>query len=119
MGNLHQKYKIAGCTELTVNQKRSSDLGKGTRKMKKAKRSEINFLPDIPQGQTLNSLEDERITLIEEMQKKNRDWKVVDVLMGSTFALRRKEIVDGEPPVSEVADRWPALLSERQVIFVM
>ncbi len=53
------------------------------------------------------------------MQKKKKDWNKINWLMGSTFALRRKEIVDGEPPVSEVADRWPALLSERRVIFTM
>lgn len=115
MGNLRQKYRIAGCPELSVNRKSSAGAGEGSRKLKKAKRSEINFLPDIPQGRTPNSLEDERMTLIEEMKKKKPDWKRVDSLMGSTFALRRKEIVDGEPPVSEVADRWPALISERQV----
>ncbi len=119
MGNLRQKYRLAGCPELTVNQKRSSDSGNKTKKIKRAKRSEINFLPDVPQGQTPNSLEDERKTLIEEMQKVRKDWKMIDALMGSTFALRRKEIVDDEPPVSEVAERWPALLSERQVISVM
>lgn len=50
------------------------------------------------------------------MKKKKRDGKMMDALMDSTFALRRKEIVDGEPPVSEIEDRWPALFSERQVI---
>ncbi|KAJ8349383.1 hypothetical protein SKAU_G00245130 [Synaphobranchus kaupii] len=65
MGNLRQKYRIAGCPELTVNRKRSA--GQGTRKMKKAKRSKINFLPDFPQGRTPNSLEDERITLQDEI----------------------------------------------------
>ncbi|XP_056295592.1 uncharacterized protein LOC130209778 [Pseudoliparis swirei] len=39
----------------------------------------------------------------------------MDALMDSTFALRRKEIVDGEPPVSEIEARWPALFSERQI----
>ncbi|KAJ8014671.1 hypothetical protein DPEC_G00018080 [Dallia pectoralis] len=29
--------------------------------------------------------------------------------------MRRKEIVDEEPPLTEVADRWPALFSERQI----
>lgn len=57
--------------------------------------------------------------LIEEMQKVKKDWEMIDALMGSTFALRRKEIVDDQPPVSEVAEKWPALLSERQVISVM
>ncbi|KAK9539536.1 hypothetical protein VZT92_004636 [Zoarces viviparus] len=49
------------------------------------------------------------------MKKKKRDRKMMDALMESTFALRRKEIVGGEPPVSEIEDRWPALFSERQI----
>lgn len=117
MGNLRQKYRIAGCPELIVNQKRS-DTSTGNRKLKKAKRSEINFLPDIPEGKSPDCLESERIALMEEMKKKKRDGKMMDALMESTFALRRKEIVDGEPPVSEIEDRWPALFSERQVIIL-
>lgn len=117
MGNLSQKYRIAGCLELTVNQKRSN-TSTGNRKLKKVKRSEINLLPDIPEGKSPDCLESERIVLIEEMKKKKRDVKIMDNLMESTFALRRKEIVEGEPPVSEVEDRWPTLFSERQVIIL-
>lgn len=117
MGNLRQKYRIAGCPELTVNQKRSN-TSTGSRKLKKAKRSEINFLPDIPEGKSPDCLESERTVLIEEMKKKKRDGKMMATLMESTFALRRKEIVEGEPPVSEVEDRWPALFSETQVIIL-
>lgn len=35
MGNLRQKYHIAGCPELTVNQKRSTDTSTKTKKLKK------------------------------------------------------------------------------------
>lgn len=51
MGNLRQKYRIAGCPELAINQKRSS-TSTGSRKLKKARHSEINFLPDIPEGKS-------------------------------------------------------------------
>ncbi|MED6242018.1 hypothetical protein ATANTOWER_031978 [Ataeniobius toweri] len=36
--------------------------------------------------------------------------------MSGTFALRRKEIVEEEPPVVEMKDRWPALFTERQIV---
>lgn len=113
MGNLRQKYRIAGCPELTVNRKRSA--GQETRKTKKAKRSEINFLPDFPEGRTPNSLEEEKLTLQDEVKKKKPDCNLIHSLMGKTFALRRQEIVENEPLVAEVESRWPALFSERQV----
>lgn len=42
-------------------------------------------------------------------------------MMYNTFSLRRKEIVEDEPLVAQVKERWPALFSERQVkcIFVV
>ncbi|KAM3621420.1 uncharacterized protein V6R79_010927 [Siganus canaliculatus] len=113
MGNLRQKYRIAGCSELTVNRKRTA--GQETRKMKKARRSETNFLPDFPQGRSANSLEEERESLIDEVKKKKQDCNLIDSLMGRTFALRRQEIVVKEPLVTEIESRWPALFSERQI----
>ncbi|XP_041828253.1 sterile alpha motif domain-containing protein 3-like [Melanotaenia boesemani] len=113
MGNLRQKYRIAGCPELAVNRKRSA--GQETRKMKKAKRSEINFLPDFPQGRSPNNLEEDREMLLDEVKKKKPDSSLIDSLMGRTFALRRQEIVENEPLVTEVERRWPALFSERQI----
>lgn len=61
-------------------------------------------MPDIPEGKSPDCLESERIFLIEEMKKKKRDRTMMDTLMESIFALRRKEIVEDELPVSEVED---------------
>lgn len=35
--------------------------------------------------------------------------------MGNTFPLRRKEIVEDEPLVAQVMERWPALFREQEV----
>uniref|UniRef100_A0A3P9ILH2 Uncharacterized protein n=1 Tax=Oryzias latipes TaxID=8090 RepID=A0A3P9ILH2_ORYLA len=113
MGNLRQKFRIAGSRELAVNRKRSA--GQITRKMKKARRCETNFLPDFPQGRTSNSLEEDRESLLDEVKKKKPDYYLINSLMGQTFALRRKEIVGNEPLVTEIQSRWPALFSERQI----
>ncbi len=96
-----------------MNRKRSA--GQETRKMKKARRCETNFLPDFPQGRTPNSLEEERESLLDEVKKKKPDCNLIDSLMGQAFALRRQEIVEKEPLVTEIESRWPALFSERQV----
>ena len=46
------------------------------------------------------------------MKKSRIDWQQIKEMMTSTFSLRRKQIVEDEPPVADV--RWPALFSERQ-----
>ncbi|KAI9537956.1 hypothetical protein NQZ68_019295 [Dissostichus eleginoides] len=109
MRNLRQKYRIAGCPELTVNRKRSA--GQETRKMKTAKRAEINFLPDFPQGRTPNSFEEERIILQDEVKKKKPDCNLIDSLMGRSFALQRQEIVEKEPLVAEIAAEFTRLVA--------
>uniref|UniRef100_A0A9J7Y220 Sterile alpha motif domain-containing protein 3 n=1 Tax=Cyprinus carpio carpio TaxID=630221 RepID=A0A9J7Y220_CYPCA len=112
VGNYHQKQRTAGCSEVTVNQKR---VNNDSRCLKKAKRCEINFLPDNPVGQTDYSLQREKDALQEEMKKKHFSMAVVDSKMDLTFSLRRKEIVDEEPLVADVLKQWPALFLEDQV----
>uniref|UniRef100_A0AAV2M125 Uncharacterized protein n=1 Tax=Knipowitschia caucasica TaxID=637954 RepID=A0AAV2M125_KNICA len=50
-----------------------------------------------------------------EMLKTIPDRDMVDELMVSTFAQRRREIVGDEPLLREIRNRWPALLQERQI----
>lgn len=115
MGNFRQKLRIAGCAELAVNGQKRSASGDKARVIKKPKKSEVNFLPDFPEGKSSNSLEVERLALENAMKKKVVDWKQVDMLMESTFSLRRKEVIVNEPLVKDVRRRWPALFTERQV----
>ncbi|KAK7926237.1 hypothetical protein WMY93_008547 [Mugilogobius chulae] len=111
--NFRQKLRQAGCPELSLN-KRSSSPTK-SKKLKKAKKSEVNFLPGHPEGKNENDLENERALLISEVKKRNIDWTLVDKMMDSTYSLRRKEIVKDEPLVAHVQERWPALFFVRQI----
>jgi len=84
------------------------------------KRCEVNFLPDNPVGQTNDSLESERNALQEETKKRHPNNALIDSKMEVTFSLRRKEIVDEEPLVADVMERWPGLFLQEQVgIFVV
>lgn len=117
MGNYRQKLRDAGCQELKVNSERRG-LGetRGKRnKVKKPRRCETNFLPDLPQGKDRESLEKEREQLAVEMMKRTPDITFVDAAMSSTYSLRRQEVVEEEPPVSQMKIRWPAIFTERQV----
>lgn len=116
MGNFRQKLRTAGCPELSLNGDRNTpDLGGRKRKLKKPRRSETNFLPMLPKEMTVSSQEMERDVIQSEVTKRHPDWTLIDNAMTATFSMRRKEIVEEEPQVSEVKRRWPALFTERQV----
>lgn len=55
--------------------------------------------------------------MMAEMKKKV-DWKKIQAMMSTTFSLRRKEIVEEEPPVADIKAKWPALFSEHQVMYL-
>lgn len=111
MGNYRNKLRMAGCSELQVNSRSSGPR----QKLKRAKKAEVNFLPDFPDGRTEDLLEEERLQIIGEMKKKRADMKKIEEMMVSTFSLRRKQIVEEEPPVAEVKMKWPALFTEQQI----
>lgn len=111
MGNYRNKLRMAGCSELQVNRRSSGPK----QKLKRAKKSDVNFLTDFPEGRTKDVLEEQRLQIIAEMKKKKADMKKIEEMMASTFSLRRKQIVEEEPPVSEVKIKWPALFTEQQV----
>ncbi|KAL6472579.1 hypothetical protein MHYP_G00187670 [Metynnis hypsauchen] len=66
LGNYRNKLRVSGCSELKVNCRNSGPK----QKLKKAKKAEVSFLPDIPEGKTQNVLEGERAAIVAEMKKK-------------------------------------------------
>ena len=70
--------------------------------LKRPKRGEINHAPDHPDNHTDDSLEEQRLALVEELQKRNKNVALIKQQMELTFSLRRKEIVELQPMVSEV-----------------
>ncbi|KAI5108918.1 bridging integrator 1b isoform 2 [Silurus meridionalis] len=90
LGNYRSKLRSAGCHEVGIN------------------RGEVNYSPDYPAGQSDDTLEQERLILVEELKKKTTN-EIISQKMSLTFSLRRKEIVEVVPMVSEVLERWPAL----------
>ncbi|XP_032364543.1 uncharacterized protein LOC116678916 [Etheostoma spectabile] len=98
----------------------SKSGGKGTPEMaskglKRPKRFEVNYLSDLPEGQNEDRLEVERKFMVEEMKKRNPSGTVIASKMDQTFPLRRREILEAEPPVKTLKERLPALFTERQV----
>uniref|UniRef100_A0A8C6SB17 Uncharacterized protein n=1 Tax=Neogobius melanostomus TaxID=47308 RepID=A0A8C6SB17_9GOBI len=120
MGNYRTIMSRSGCAEVAIN------LGKRSRNkpenpyphtnIKKARRSEINFLPDFPKGENQISLEQLRLQISEEIDRIDRDEVFIEGGMQTTFALRRHEIITGEHLVKDLLMRWPALKMESQVV---
>lgn len=119
MGNYRTKLRRAGCEDVAVNGgKRSKNNPAGessSKNIKRPKRGEANYLPNLPDGHNETSLEKARNVLQEEMKKKKRNETLTAQMMDQTFPMRRQEIVKTKPAVLDLLERWPALFTERQV----
>lgn len=116
LGNYRAKLRQAGCNEVAINKKRTvEDEDDSPFTLKKPKRGEVNRIPDHPEHHDDSSLEEERVALVEEMKKKKKNMTLIRHKMDLTFSLRRREVVEGQPMVSEVQERWPALLSIEEI----
>lgn len=63
----------------------------------------------------MSQLEAVRAAIVSDMQKRNPNDSLIKKNMDITFALRREEVVKGEPDISQMVQRWPALFIESQV----
>ncbi|XP_074491786.1 uncharacterized protein LOC141767952 [Sebastes fasciatus] len=115
LGSYRSKLSNAGCIEVSINRRRSGEDDGAGPSLKRAKRGEINYVPDHPDTHTDDSLEEERLALVEELKKRNKNVALIKQQMEVTFSLRRKEIVELVPMVSEVQERWPALFYEAEI----
>lgn len=119
MGNYRTKMRQCGHIDVTVNSgkrgRHSTSSDPPNKDIKKPRKGEINFLPDYPEGMEDHNLEGSRQALVNEMMKKKPNGSLVNKEMDMTFALRRKEVVQDKPAISQMVQRWPALFTESQV----
>jgi len=121
MGNFRSKMRRLGCQEVQLNGGRRSKFSHPTAlpsaaNIKKARKGEVNFLPNIPVDETQDSLEQQRVWMLSEMKKADPDLVSVNRCMAKTFAYRRQEITKDVPLTSDVMERWPALFTTAQVM---
>uniref|UniRef100_A0AAR2INB8 PB1 domain-containing protein n=1 Tax=Pygocentrus nattereri TaxID=42514 RepID=A0AAR2INB8_PYGNA len=97
MANYRTKRRKSGCLDVAVNPgKRGGHSAEGepaNKNIKKAKKGELNNLPNFPEGFDQSGLEGARKLLVDEMQKRTPDGQLVKQKMDVTFALRRKEVL--------------------------
>ncbi|XP_048828042.1 uncharacterized protein LOC125705809 [Brienomyrus brachyistius] len=117
LGNYRAKVRHLGLPELNVNSRKkkwTEDSSSPCRNLKKAKKSEVNYLPPHPQGETDATLEKERVDLLYECKKRDNN-KVINEKMAKTFSLRRSDVILNKPPVIDFKARWPALFEFSQI----
>ncbi|XP_030270255.1 uncharacterized protein LOC115580247 [Sparus aurata] len=119
LANYRTKLRKAGCEDVTINGgKRSKGNPEGessSKNIKRTKRGEANYLPNLPKGHDETSLENARKVLVEEIKKKRQNGILLSQMMDKSFPLRRREIVKQEPAVQNMVEQWLALFMERQV----
>lgn len=119
MGNYRTKMRQIGRVDVTVNGGKrgryTANADPPHKGIKKPRKGEINFLPEYPEGRDDHNLEEARQVLVNEMMKTKPNGSLVKKEMDVTFALRRKEVVQNKPAISQMVHRWPALFTESQV----
>ncbi|XP_072513078.1 uncharacterized protein [Salminus brasiliensis] len=85
--------------------------------IKRPRRAEVNYLPNFPRGEDASSLERLRVQVVEEVSKMDKNLQMIERLMQTTYALRRKQIIADNPSqsVKDLLENWPALRIESQV----
>ncbi|XP_056620831.1 uncharacterized protein LOC130434610 isoform X2 [Triplophysa dalaica] len=119
MGDYRGKLSRSGCLEVSVNAgKRSKnypDKEHPHSNIKRARRAEVNFLPNLPKEESQASLEEMRLQIMDEVQKSQQNLRLIEKLMQKTFAIRRLEIIQENPQVKDFLGKWPALRIESQL----
>ncbi|XP_034557216.1 uncharacterized protein LOC117825460 [Notolabrus celidotus] len=116
MANFRTTLRGLGCAEVTINslKNKPKDRCVPAMNVKKPRRAEVNYCPPHPKGETDESLEKERISLLSEITKRNNDH-IVTEKMDTTFSYRRQEVLQGQPLVADFKSRWPALFSGKEI----
>ncbi|XP_065129079.1 uncharacterized protein [Paramisgurnus dabryanus] len=116
MANYRTKLRNLGCPEMSINslKNKPADKCQPAYKVKKPRKAEVNFCPPFPAGETQDSLEGERVSLLSEVKKRHNN-AVIKEKMAKTFAYRRREVVRDQPMISEFKTRWPGLFTVPEV----
>ncbi|MEQ2247155.1 hypothetical protein ILYODFUR_006314 [Ilyodon furcidens] len=117
MANYRTKRRRSGCFDVAVNAgKRGGHSTEGepaNKNIKKAKKGELHYQPNFPEGFNQVALEGAHKDLVDEMQKRTPNGQFVKEKMDLTFTLKRNEVVESEPAISEMLERWPALFTDQ------
>ncbi|XP_071337589.1 uncharacterized protein [Trachinotus anak] len=110
LANYRRKLKRLGCPEVELNSltNKPADKCSPAYGVKKPRRAEVNYCPTYPSGESAETLEKIRETLLLEVKKRNNQ-DTVAAMMEKTFAHRRQEVIRDAPLIADFKTKWPAL----------
>ncbi|KAK0151230.1 hypothetical protein N1851_007633 [Merluccius polli] len=116
LANYRRKLKRLGCPEVELNSltNKPADKCSPAYGVKKPRRAEVNYCPTYPSGESAETLEKIRETLLLEVRKRNNE-DTVAAMMEKTFAHRRQEVICDAPLIADFKTRWPALFCVREL----
>lgn len=116
LASYRTQLRKLGCPEVVMNSVTQKPGGKSSAAfaIKRPRRSEVNYCPPYPVGESEDSLETVRVELLLDVKKTN-NREVVRMKMEKTFAYRRHEVVCDTPMISDFQARWPALFEVSEV----
>ncbi|XP_016109761.1 uncharacterized protein [Sinocyclocheilus grahami] len=117
MANYRTKLRNLGCPEMSINslKNKPADKCQPAYNVKKPRKAEVNFCPPpYPAGETQESLESKRVSLLSEVKKRHNN-AVIKERMAKTFAYKRQEVVRDKPMIAEIKTRWPGLFTVPEV----
>ena len=79
--------------------------------IKKPRKGEINYFPEVPDGETMDSLMAHKDQLLNEFRKREPNKNVLDTKMALTYCLRRQEIIKTPTTLGVYKEEWPMLFS--------
>ncbi|KAJ4937907.1 hypothetical protein JOQ06_002536 [Pogonophryne albipinna] len=87
MMNFRTKLSRAGHPEVAINSLKNKRSGQQTpaANIKKPRKGDVHFCPNIPSGETRDGLEVERVALLTEVKKKKKDEAVIKEKMQPLF----------------------------------
>ncbi len=107
--------KKAGVLELSVSSKVLATAAKVGRRRFVNHRGEVNGQPELPEGETEDTLNESIQLMIGESDKKLPDMALVKEKMRLTYPSRRWMINTEKPAISTVKDKFPFLFTEEEV----
>lgn len=104
----------------TKKKKPDAHLNSALRKkgFKRPRKGEINYLPDIPEGETLETLKSHKEQLLNEFKKREPNKTILEEKMNITYTLRRQDIVKSLSTFSVMKKEWPVLFNSEMVSFL-